>query len=127
MSNTTATARTEVQWDKEFQSVEASLHSQSSRNTILHDRNAVRTDVLSERSIEQNDLARTAGLLVETIKDEQNPKFKNSQFLSLMRKLRDGDVVVNGEDLVERESMPSESLSDDVKGKGRERGSGKIK
>ncbi|KAL5528553.1 hypothetical protein ACEPAF_7689 [Sanghuangporus sanghuang] len=74
---------------------------------------------------ETDDLARTAALLVETVKDEQNPKFKNSQFMRLMRDLRDGDVVVDGNEMVERSVVTSDGATD-VKGKGKERAAGSI-
>ena len=115
----------EVQWDREFEDVEASLsRAHTSQNTIIQEREDVLAENSTHRQLEQDDLARTAGLLVDTIRGEQNPKFKNSQFLNLMRKLRDGDVVVNGEDLVERSSLPPETLSADAKGKGKARASG---
>ena len=72
---------------------------------------------------EADDLARTAALLVETVKDEQNPKFKNSQFMRLMRGLRDGEVVVDGNDMVERNVSANDGVTD-VKGKGKERATG---
>ncbi|KAL5485313.1 hypothetical protein ACEPAI_7955 [Sanghuangporus weigelae] len=74
---------------------------------------------------ETDDLARTAGLLVDSVKDEQNPKFKNSQFMRLMRDLRDGDVVVDGNDMVERSVVTSDGATD-VKGKGKERATGSV-
>lgn len=65
---------------------------------------------------EQDDLARTAGMLLENIKNEQNPKFQKSQFLGLMKQLRDGEVVVDGNQMVENNRQTSQV---DVKGKGR--------
>ena len=49
---------------------------------------------------EQDALARTAGQLVEALREEQNPKFKNSQFMGLMRSLADRTSVVEGNDIV---------------------------
>lgn len=65
---------------------------------------------------EQDDLARTAGMLLENIKNEQNPKFQKSQFLGLMKQLRDGEVVVDGNQMVENNSQIPQV---DLKGKGR--------
>ena len=53
-----------------------------------------------EKPFDDDELARTAGVLVDAMKEEANPKFKNSAFLSLMRQVRDKDVVVDGNDLV---------------------------
>lgn len=41
-------------------------------------------------------LARTAAMLLDSVDVESNPKFKNSQFMNLMRKLRDSEVAIEG-------------------------------
>ena len=46
-------------------------------------------------------LARTAGQLLESVKGDQSQKFKESNFLSLMRQLRDKEVRVEGDQLVD--------------------------
>lgn len=57
---------------------------------------------------------------METLRHEENPKFKNSEFMGLMRQLRDGDVVVDGNTMVPKEeAAPRASEASDVKGKGR--------
>jgi peroxin-5 len=45
-------------------------------------------------------LARTAGLLIQSVDHERNPKFVNSQFLGLMKQLRDRTAIVQGNDIV---------------------------
>lgn len=72
---------------------------------------------------EQDALARTAGKLVEALREERNPKFKNSQFMGLMQSLADRTSVVEGNDIVLATSVPGSttSTSADVKGKGKER------
>ena len=47
------------------------------------------------------ELARTAGQLLENVKGDQSQKFKESNFLSLMRQLRDKEVRVEGDKLVD--------------------------
>lgn len=69
--------------------------------------------------IEQDDLARTAGMLLETIKDSQNPKFQNSAFMGLMEQLRDRKVVVEGNQMVENTDTSYAPGSTSSKGKGR--------
>lgn len=64
-----------------------------------------------------DELARTAAMLLEQVKHEQNPKFKNSQFMDLMRHLRDGKVVIEGNQMVE--ANEGTVLQSDTKGKGR--------
>ena len=48
-----------------------------------------------------DELARTAGQLLENLKHDQSQKFQESNFLSLMRQLRDREVRVEGDKLVE--------------------------
>jgi hypothetical protein len=45
-------------------------------------------------------VARTAGQLLESVKDNQSDKFQKSQFLELMRQLRDREVRVEGDKIV---------------------------
>ncbi|KXT09392.1 hypothetical protein AC579_4897 [Pseudocercospora musae] len=52
-------------------------------------------------------LAATAEELLEKVKHNQSDKFKNSQFLGLMRKLRDREVRVEGDKMVETERSSS--------------------
>jgi peroxin-5 len=71
---------------------------------------------------EHDELARTAGLLIDAVSHEANPKFKQSQFLSMMRQLRDHEVVVEGNQMVEVDPAVSSSRNAetaDVKGKGK--------
>lgn len=48
---------------------------------------------------ESDDLARTAGQLLNSVKDNDSDKFQNSVFLQLMRQLRDKEVVVEGDQI----------------------------
>ena len=54
---------------------------------------------------EADELARTAGQLLENVRTDQSQKFRESNFLSLMRQLRDREVRVEGDKLVDV-SMP---------------------
>ena len=56
------------------------------------------------RGIDKNDadeLARTAGQLLDNLKHDKSQKFQNSNFLSLMRQLRDREIRVEGDKLVD--------------------------
>lgn len=55
----------------------------------------------SEGGNDADELARTAGQLVDNLKHDQSRKFQESSFLSLMRQLRDREVRVEGDRLVE--------------------------
>lgn len=104
-------------WDKEFQSHEASASSSDLRASQIP---TSTTEEKIQLRHDADDLARTAAELIETVKDEQNPKFKNSQFLQLMKSLRDGDIVVDGNDMVQRsEANSSVDPASLDKGKGR--------
>ncbi|KAK1823670.1 hypothetical protein LTR12_001856 [Friedmanniomyces endolithicus] len=50
---------------------------------------------------EQDALSATAQELLSKVEDNQTEKFRNSQFLGLMRKLRDREVKVEGDKMVE--------------------------
>lgn len=70
-------------------------------------------------------LARTAGLLVQSVDHETNPKFTNSQFLGLMKQLRDRKAIVEGNDIVtaspegQMQLQQAHTISADLKGKGK--------
>lgn len=83
-----------VAWDKEFQSLEQSLAAQTLSQQPDH------VQQPSTQVGADDDLARTAALLIDAVKHEENPKFKNSQFMSLMRQLRDGEMTVEGNEMV---------------------------
>ncbi|KAL8649595.1 MAG: hypothetical protein Q9210_004305 [Variospora velana] len=49
---------------------------------------------------EADELAKTAGLLLENVKHDQSTKFQESSFLSLMRQLRDKEAKVEGDKII---------------------------
>jgi peroxin-5 len=104
--------RAEMSWDNEFSTLEQSLSSITLQNVEQLEQPA------KQKSQNGDELARMAALLLENVKDEQNPKFQNSQFMGLMRQLRDGDVIVEGNQMVEDHGQ-SIARQVDVKGKGR--------
>ena len=70
---------------------------------------------------EADELARTAGRLVSTVEHETNSKFKQSNFLNLMRKIRDKQAGIQGTDIVETSEQATSASPTAVldKGKGR--------
>lgn len=54
-----------------------------------------------EQDTEADELARTAGQLLDNVKGDQSRKFQESNFLSLMRQLRDKEVRVENDKLVD--------------------------
>ncbi|EGN99677.1 hypothetical protein SERLA73DRAFT_167583 [Serpula lacrymans var. lacrymans S7.3] len=107
-----------ISWDKEFQSQE-SLFNQVDSVGAIAPHTEVFQDQTPQKSLPTDDLARTAAMLIESVKEEQNPKFQQSQFMGFMRQLRDGEVVVEGNAVVERDAAQASSVGVDVKGKGR--------
>ena len=55
---------------------------------------------------ESDELAKTAGDLLERVGHEQNQKFKQSSFLALMRQLRDREIVVEGDEFRQVSKLP---------------------
>ena len=63
---------------------------------------------VQERAKDDDDaLAATAQELLEKVEHNQSDKFRNSQFLGLMRKLRDREVKVEGDKMVETNNVRS--------------------
>lgn len=58
-----------------------------------------KTDV--QREVDADELAKTAGQLLDSLKHEQSQKFQQSNFLALMRQLRDKEVRVEGDKMVD--------------------------
>lgn len=74
-------------------------------------------DHKTPRTAEQNsrnadELARTAGRLLNSMAGETSSKFEQSQFLSLMRKIRDGQVVVRGDEFHEVDQSANTTRND---------------
>lgn len=59
---------------------------------------------------EADELARTAGNLLEKVQGDTSQKFQESQFLGLMRQLRDREVRVEGDKLVDVSTPCSHNL-----------------
>lgn len=53
-----------------------------------------------------DELARTAGQLLDSVQHEQSEKFKQSNFLALMRRIRDREVQVEGDEFREVSTSP---------------------
>ena len=61
-------------------------------------------------SHDDEELARTAGQLLDSVSHETNKKFQESNFLALMRRLRDYEVRVDGDKMVEVSEAPSAAV-----------------
>ncbi|KAG0156730.1 hypothetical protein PDIDSM_3911 [Penicillium digitatum] len=58
------------------------------------------------RSRDADELARTAGQLLDSVRNEQSQKFQQSNFLALMRRIRDREVEVEGDEFREVSTNP---------------------
>jgi peroxin-5 len=116
----------EAVWDKEFASITKQPNLIFSKDDLGDQMYASppTQQVKSQTPQDADELARTAGLLIESVRDEQNPKFQNSQFMGLMKQLRDHEVVVEGDKMVESGfgisgARWANDFQIDVKGKGK--------
>ena len=62
---------------------------------------SARQDERNQANHEADELARTAGQLLDNLKHDQSEKFQRSAFLALMRQLRDKEVRVEGDQMVD--------------------------
>ncbi|KAJ7680569.1 hypothetical protein DFH06DRAFT_1163540 [Mycena polygramma] len=110
-----STQHDQIMWDREFSSQETLLAQVAKEAPQIHDAQQLAQD--------GDELSRTAGLLLETVRDAQNPKFQKSEFLGLMRGLRDREIVVEGNEMVQNTQGSAAGWASDfqadVKGKGR--------
>jgi peroxin-5 len=102
-------AANKASWEEEFQKQES----------ILAVSKQLQEQVQQQRpAVDHDELSLTAGLVLEAVREEQNPKFKNSAFISLMQNLRDRELVLEGNEFVEA-SQAIRAPTADVKGKGK--------
>ncbi|KAK4054624.1 hypothetical protein OIO90_003436 [Microbotryomycetes sp. JL221] len=118
-----ATVTKDADWETAFKAQEEPIIMQDDPMTTTRPH----SPIFSE-SEARDDIAQLAGALLNAVRSSEeekskvdnersaNDKFANSTFLDLMRKLRDGEVAVEGDKIVEQIG-PSQSSLD--KGKGR--------
>jgi hypothetical protein len=63
---------------------------------------------------DEDEMAATAGRLLERVADNTSEKFQNSQFLELMRRLRDREVRVEEDKIVETNGQTTASSSSNI-------------
>lgn len=87
-------------WDREFQSQELRLKPmvKSEEPQHVQDEGFPATQAPDE-------MARLAAEVIKAVQDEENPKFKQSTFINLMRQLRDGEVLVNKDGIVSTDTV----------------------
>ena len=97
--------REETQFDTGLHDIKAQKseewldHSRIGSDRILDE--AQKREEQGKETDDAEELARTAGQLLENVKGDQSQKFRQSNFLSLMRQLRDREVRVEDNKLVD--------------------------
>lgn len=82
--------------DNMVQAIQEPDHAKIGSDAIEYTETKDRTS--DQETRDANDLARVAGELVHNVSHETNEKFRNSQFLDLMRRLRDREIEVRNND-----------------------------
>ncbi|CAG8487932.1 23408_t:CDS:2 [Cetraspora pellucida] len=108
-------ANKNVDWESEFNAIEQSNFisqdkswtNEFQQQNISQDKSWTnefqqQNDDESNKSNAKAELAKSAGKLIESIKDETNPKFQNSSFIKFMKQLRDNEVSIEGNKVVEQ-------------------------
>lgn len=101
----------DISWEKEFQAQELQFTSEAPLSQ------QVKEEQIKPLPLHDADeLSLTAGLLLDNLKHEENPKFQNSQFMGLMKQFRDREVIVDGNEIIENDGR---TRTVDAKGKAR--------
>ncbi|RIB01862.1 hypothetical protein C2G38_2050524 [Gigaspora rosea] len=116
-------ANKNIDWESEFNAIEKLQESNFVSQDNLwanefNQQNISQDKLWANEFQQQNDdeldnsnakaeLAKTAGKLIESIREETNPKFKNSSFMKFMKQLRDNEVSIEGNKIVEQKSPVS--------------------
>lgn len=69
-------------------------------------------DETKDNSDEGDELAKTAGQLLDSVSHDQSQKFRESSFLALMRRIRDREVKVDGDEFRDVSTAPTLIESD---------------
>ncbi|KAL0956400.1 hypothetical protein HGRIS_002547 [Hohenbuehelia grisea] len=105
-----------INWDQEFQSQENAIAVTTTQQPAAQEEEAADSQMTQLPPQATDELAQIAGKLLDHVQGEQNPKFQQSQFMTLMKQFRDGEMVVKGNAVVENDG---EVQRGDAKGKGR--------
>nr|CDI57205.1 related to peroxisomal targeting signal receptor [Melanopsichium pennsylvanicum 4] len=106
-----------ARWAEAFTAFEASSKPAEAAPQPMVDVNPVEKVDYTDPH-ESDELAKTAGRLVSSVEHDQSAKFKQSSFIDLMRKLRDKQAGIQGDNIVENADTDVSSLE---KGKGKAR------
>ncbi|RHZ79596.1 hypothetical protein Glove_143g24 [Diversispora epigaea] len=102
-------ANKDIDWEAEFNAYEKLGNSEQNlqENSWTTEFQQQQQNDLEINSDSKTKLAETAGQLIESVASETNPKFKNSTFMNFMKKLRDHEVCIEGNKVVEQKEPVS--------------------
>ena len=83
----------EIDWNIEFEARQREMKTE--QKTEEESKNVIAVD-------EKDALAKTAGVLADIIQESSNPKFQNSKFLTMMQQLRDKEIAIEGDKVVQQ-------------------------
>ncbi|WFD00825.1 hypothetical protein MYAM1_003578 [Malassezia yamatoensis] len=85
-------------WDSAFSAIDVDVQQQTTNHASISD--ASQQDAVLDK-MDADELAETASRLLHSVQDDASNKFQQSEFLNLMRKLRDRQAEVQGTSIVE--------------------------
>lgn len=92
----------DITQDHEQKNLEDEEQLKIGSDTIPH---VERSDAVNPNE-NSDELARTAGQLLDSVSHDQSQKFKDSNFLALMRRIRDREVRVEGDEFRDVSTSP---------------------
>ncbi|SJX62154.1 related to peroxisomal targeting signal receptor [Sporisorium reilianum f. sp. reilianum] len=93
-----------AKWAEAFTAFETSSQTPQAAPALTADAKPIeKADYANSQ--ERDELARTAGRLVSSVEHDQSSKFRQSNFLDLMRKIRDKQAGIHGDNIVENADM----------------------
>lgn len=110
-----ARADMELQGADAVPDIEQSLHETNQIDSVepVHEEIRIGSDIIPQteqdphtRNRDADALAQTAGQLLDSVRHDQSEKFQQSSFLALMRRIRDREVEVEGDEFREVSSNP---------------------
>ena len=96
-------ARVPMSQEKIWQELDEAGYMKTPQNELVEQESKQKEE--QPKLNDDDEMAATAGRLLERVADNTSEKFQNSQFLELMRRLRDREVRVEGDKMVEINSQ----------------------
>ncbi|KAK8216250.1 hypothetical protein IWZ01DRAFT_430709 [Phyllosticta capitalensis] len=95
---------------RQMSATQANIRQEEAQQAEARRAEAIQPEAQEQQHVpnqEDEELARTAGQLLDSVAHDTSQKFQQSNFLALMRKLRDHEVRVEGDKVVEVSTSPT--------------------